>query len=51
MLPGYGHTDFEKPFKVLKKNIYQYFMALECRVPGDPFETLPKSVEYLRRFM
>jgi len=51
MLPGYGHTDFEKPFKVLKKNGYRNFMALECRVPGDPFETLPKSVDYLRKFM
>jgi len=51
MLPGYGHTDFEKPFKVLRKNGYRNFMALECRVPGDPYETLPKSVEYLRRFM
>ena len=51
MTPGCGHTDFEKPFKVLRKNGYQNFMALECKVPGDPFETLPKSVKYLKRFM
>jgi len=49
-LPGCGHTDFESPFRVLKKTGYKNFMALECRVPGDPHETLPKCVEYLRRF-
>ena len=51
LLPGYGHTDFKKPFRVLKKTGYKYFMAMECGVPSDPNETLPKSVKYLRQFM
>jgi len=51
LLPGYGHTDFGAPFKVLRRVGYKNFMALECRVPGDPDVTLPKCVEYLRRFM
>ena len=51
VLPGYGHTDFKEPFKVLKRKGYRNFMAFECRIPGDPFEALPKSVRYLREFM
>ena len=51
MLPGYGHTDFEGPLKVLKGIGYKKFMALECRVPGNPFKTIPESVKYLRKFM
>jgi len=51
MIPGYGHIDFKEPLKILKKNGYQNFMAFECRIPGDPFETLPKSVEYLKKLM
>jgi sugar phosphate isomerase/epimerase len=51
MVPGRGHTDFEGPFKTLKRINYRNFMAFECRVPGDPFATLPNAVKYLRRFM
>lgn len=51
VLPGYGHTDFALAFKVLKKVGYKNFMALECRVLGDPHEELPKCVRYLRSFI
>jgi sugar phosphate isomerase/epimerase len=51
VLPGHGHTDFEPPFKVLKRIEYRNFMALECRVPGNPHEELPKCAEYLRSFI
>ncbi|MBS7624507.1 MAG: sugar phosphate isomerase/epimerase [Candidatus Bathyarchaeia archaeon] len=48
LLPGYGHTDFKSGFEALKKIGYKNFMALECRIPGDPSIELPKCVNYLR---
>ena len=51
VLPGYGHTDFKSAFQVLKKVGYRNFMALECGVPGDPHEELPKCAKYLRSLM
>ena len=51
LLPGYGHTDFKKPFQVLKNIGYNGFMAMECRVPGNPEESLPRSVNYLKGLM
>ena len=51
LLPGHGHTDFKKPFQVLKKAGFKNYMALECGVPGDPNETLPKCVSFLRSSM
>jgi len=51
LLPGYGHVDFESAFRTLKKIGYKNFMALECKVPGDPHKTLPKCVNYLKRLL
>lgn len=51
LLPGWGHTDFKSGFEALRKIGYQKFMALECGVPGNPEETLPKSAQYLRECM
>ncbi|MEM1581621.1 MAG: sugar phosphate isomerase/epimerase [Candidatus Bathyarchaeia archaeon] len=48
LLPGYGHTDFKSGFLSLKKIGYKNFMALECGIPGNPEEELPKCVKYLR---
>jgi len=48
LLPGMGHTDFSTPFKVLKEKGYNNYMALECGIPGDPDELLPKTVRFLR---
>jgi sugar phosphate isomerase/epimerase len=48
LLPGYGHTDFKSGFNALKKINYRNFMALECRIPGDPDIELPKCVKYLK---
>jgi sugar phosphate isomerase/epimerase len=47
-LPGYGHTDFKSGFGALKRVGFRNYMALECRVPGDPNVELPKCVKYLR---
>jgi sugar phosphate isomerase/epimerase len=51
LLPGWGHTDFKTPFAALKEIGYENFMAMECGVPGNPEESLPKSVNYLRQFI
>lgn len=51
VLPGYGHTDFKRPFEALKRIGYRNFMALECRIPGDPEVELPKCVGYLKQFI
>ncbi len=49
LLPGHGHTDFKEGFAALKEIGYRNFMALECRVPGDPEAELPKCVKYLKQ--
>ena len=49
--PGYGHTDFKSIFEALKDIGYEYYMALECRVPEPREETLKRTVEFLRRLM
>ncbi|MBS7648555.1 sugar phosphate isomerase/epimerase, partial [Candidatus Bathyarchaeota archaeon] len=51
LLPGYGHTDFKSGFLSLKKIGYKNFMALECGIPGNPEEELPKCVKYLRSLL
>jgi sugar phosphate isomerase/epimerase len=48
LLPGMGHTDFSTPFKILKGKGYTNYMALECGIPGDSDELLPKTVKFLR---
>ena len=50
-LPGFGHTDFREPFRVLKESGYAYFMAMECHVPEPKEESLAKSARYLRSLM
>lgn len=51
LLPGYGHTDFRSGFAALKEIGYTGYMALECGIPGDPREDLPKCAQYLRAQM
>ena len=47
-LPGYGHTDFVSGFGALKSVGFDKYMALECKIPGDPMVDLPKCAQYLR---
>ena len=49
LTPGHGHTDFKSAFRALKDIGYEYFCALECGVPGDRWEELKRTVEYLRK--
>jgi sugar phosphate isomerase/epimerase len=47
-LPGFGGTDFQAGFAALKEVGFDGYMALECKVPGDPHVELPKAVEFLK---
>ena len=51
LLPGYGHTDFSAGFAALKQIGYEWFMSLECGIPGKEEEDLPRCVEYLKGLM
>jgi sugar phosphate isomerase/epimerase len=51
LLPGYGHTDFRSGFAALKEIGFTGYMALECGIPGDPREELPKCAQHLRAQM
>jgi len=46
--PGTGDTDFRAGFEALKQIGFDGFMALECRLTGDPAETLPETARHLR---
>ncbi|MGC9348313.1 MAG: TIM barrel protein [Anaerolineae bacterium] len=48
LLPGHGHLDFVSAFGALQEIDYGGWMALECGVPGDPDETLPQAVAFLK---
>ncbi len=50
-LPGQGHTDFASGLKALKAIGFTGYMALECRVVGEPLAELKKSADYLRQWM
>ncbi|MFQ6096382.1 MAG: sugar phosphate isomerase/epimerase family protein [Armatimonadota bacterium] len=49
--PGTGHTDFKSGFAALKEIGFENYMALECRIEGDPDEALPACAEFLRSCM
>lgn len=51
LLPGHGNIDFRAVFASLRQIGYEGYMALECAVPGNPEEELPRCVEYLRKCM
>ena len=47
-LPGYGHTDFRPGLAALDEIGYEYYLGFECAIPGDPFEDLPRAMDYIR---
>ena len=47
-LPGQGHTDFVPPLRALRRAGFAGWFAFECMVGGDPSETLPAAVRYVR---
>lgn len=51
VLPGFGHTAFEEPFRALKEVNYNNFMAFECRVLEPRLENLRKSISFLENII
>jgi sugar phosphate isomerase/epimerase len=45
--PGTGHIDFRAVFDALRAVGYDGWLALECRLRGDPAAALPATVEFL----
>jgi sugar phosphate isomerase/epimerase len=45
--PGKGHINFVEPFRVLRGADFDGWLALECRIDGDPNEALPETVQYI----
>ena len=48
LLPGYGHTNWDACVAALKDAGFDGFMNLECGIPGNPEEELPKTAKYLQ---
>jgi sugar phosphate isomerase/epimerase len=49
--PGTGHTDFRSGFAALKEIGFEKYMALECRIDGDPEKALPACAKFLKSCM
>jgi len=49
--PGTGHTDFRAGFDALRAIGFTGFMALECRVRGEPEAALAETGRFLRSCM
>jgi sugar phosphate isomerase/epimerase len=47
-LPGHGHTDFVPGLRALADAGYQGWLSLECGVPGEASELLPRCAAHLR---
>jgi sugar phosphate isomerase/epimerase len=48
LLPGHGHISFVEPFRTLREIDFDGWLTLECAVPGEPDETLPSAVQFLK---
>jgi sugar phosphate isomerase/epimerase len=49
--PGTGHLDFAAAFGALRKVGYDGWLALECRLRGDPETALPATARFLAPFL
>jgi sugar phosphate isomerase/epimerase len=49
--PGTGHLDFAAVFDALHTAGYDGWLALECRLRGDPQEALPAATQVLARYL
>jgi sugar phosphate isomerase/epimerase len=48
--PGTGHLDFGAVFDALRDIGYDGWLALECRLRGEPRTALPAAADHLARF-
>ena len=49
--PGTGHLDFAAAFGALRTIGYDRWLALECRLRGDPVEALASTTQFLARYL
>jgi sugar phosphate isomerase/epimerase len=49
--PGTGHIDFPAVFEALHEIGYDGWLALECRLRGEPTAALAETTRFLRRFL
>jgi sugar phosphate isomerase/epimerase len=49
--PGTGHLDFASAFETLRTIGYANWLALECRLRGEPEEALPATAQFLARYL
>src|SRR5918993_1142199 len=49
--PGTGHLDFPAVFTALREIGYDGWLALECRLRGEPATALAGTTAFLRRFL
>ena len=49
--PGAGHIDMLAAFRALKEINFSGYMAIECRLDGEPREALTESARYLRSLL
>jgi len=49
--PGTGHVDFPATFTALHEIGYHGWLALECRLRGEPMAALEQTTALLRRFL
>ncbi|HZB51853.1 MAG TPA: sugar phosphate isomerase/epimerase family protein, partial [Mycobacteriales bacterium] len=49
--PGTGHLDFPAVFAALREIGYDGWLALECRLRGEPATALAGTTAFLRRFL
>jgi len=48
LAPGRGHVDFAAVLDALVATGYGGYLAMECRLDGDPSEILPRAVRHVR---
>ena len=46
---GNGSIDFKKIFSYAKKSGMKYFFVEQDRTPGDPFVSITKSINYVKK--
>jgi sugar phosphate isomerase/epimerase len=49
--PGTGHLDFAAAFGALQAIGYDGWLALECRLRGEPAEALARTTRFLSQYL
>ena len=49
--PGTGHLDWGAQLATLDAVGYEGYLALECRLRGEPEIVLPQTAAFIRKFL